>query len=284
MAHDTAHDKEYFCVRCGYATLHMTSMKRHLQRSTPCKATLCDLSPQEVHNGLFPKDEKKRGCVCDGCGKHFRTKYSLHYHVNAPRACRARDEVVVVPTASSSQAVSATTTNNNNNNNNNSITVNQNIYNHTQNNIVINAFGRESMDHLTRSFLDQCLRRRDKGIVELIERIHFDPMHQENCNVKATNAKLPLVKIHDGHTWKYARKDRILSDLVDKGHGIMQEHFDDHEDTIRDATSDTMFNLIKRWMDKMQEGDKKTWEGVLTDMYILILNATTNSEQDLGAR
>lgn len=269
---------EYFCARCGYTTAFMTSIKRHLQRAKPCEARLCDLSQAEVLDGVLAKDDgKPRMWTCELCKKTFRTKYNLQYHANAPRACKDRPcnrqgnntttevatPVQTVQTPLIAQ-ISKMTYNN--------IQVN-NTYNTTQN-IVINAFGNESLEHVTRSFLDQCVRRRNKGIVELIERIHFDPAHQENMNVKATNAKLPLVKVHNGTSWMFARKDRILNELVDKGHGIMQEHFDDNEDSIRDGNSETMFTLIKDWLDKMQDGDKKTYGDVLMDMYILILNAT----------
>jgi mannose/cellobiose epimerase-like protein (N-acyl-D-glucosamine 2-epimerase family) len=114
------------------------------------------------------------------------------------------------------------------------------------NNITINAFGKESLDHISAQFLDQRVRRTDKGLVELIEKIHFDPGHQQNCNLKITNMRLPIMQIHNGTTWKYDRKERILNELVDKGHGMMQEHFDDHEDSIKEQLSETMFDHIRK--------------------------------------
>jgi polyhydroxyalkanoate synthesis regulator phasin len=159
-----------------------------------------------------------------------------------------------------------------NNNHAQTITNNNNHISQTNTTIVINGFGKETMDHITAQFLDQCVRRRDKGLIELIEKIHFDPDHQENCNLRMTSMKAPLMQIHNGTNWRYERKDKVLNELVDKGHGMMQEHFDDHEERIREDLSESMFNHIRRWMEHMQDREKKTLEAVLTDMYILILN------------
>jgi hypothetical protein len=150
-----------------------------------------------------------------------------------------------------------------------------NTRNQTNNQTIvnINAFGHESLNHITPQFLDRCVLRRDKGLVELIGKIHFDPKHAENNNIKATNKRSNVVSVHNGTAWRYDRKDRVLDRLVDEGHGMMQEHFEDNEDRIREAHSETMFEVIRKWMDKMQERDKKTVDSVLTDIYILLLNA-----------
>ena len=273
-------DDDYMCVRCGYTTPHAVCMRRHFQRLKPCKVSMCDVSVAEAMEGMFGKcDDKDKDRVwkCDACGKAFRTKYTLQYHKTAPLACKgvcSRQTKIHRETETHSSA--AVHNNNNttvhNNNNTTYTTINGNVTNNQT--IVINAFGHENTQHITKTFLDQCVRRTNKGLVELIEKIHFDRDMEENCNIKATNIKLPLMRVHDGRSWAYGRKEKILDQLVDKGHGMMQEHFDDNEDTIRDSVSDSMFDHISRWMDRMQEKDKKTWEDVLIDMYILILNAT----------
>jgi cyclopropane fatty-acyl-phospholipid synthase-like methyltransferase len=74
----------------------------------------------------------------------------------------------------------------------------------------------------------------------------------------------------------------VLGDLVDRGHGIMQDHFDDHEGRFREDYA-AMFDHIREWMDKMQEKDRKTYGSVITDMYILVLNATTSNSSNVSA-
>lgn len=269
----------YECPRCQYKTRIAVDMKRHLTRKTPCPPIYSETEPAAVIDALFPSSvTKTKSFTCKHCSKCFSSSQSRSNHYRDVHG-QSRGSLNTGQIASAlvdlqkkvnelEKMQSNTTTNTIQNN-----TINSNNNVVTQN-IVINAFGHENTQHITKQFIDQCVRRTNKGIVELIEKIHFDPDMEENCNLSATNIKVPLIRVHDGSSWTYGRKDRVLGQLVDKGHGIMQEHFDDNEDTIRDSVSDSMFNHIRKWLDKMQEKDKKTWEDVLTDMYILIINAT----------
>ena len=282
------------CARCHYIGDTRQSIYRHLTRQHPCYPIY---SSRECHDLLADfeqkwkarraiagpkrsKDAKSASAspkVCCECGNTFAFASSLSRHKQT--ACKGRSTNQGVPTAVDARQPSTVScpqqahTINNNNSNNTIHTTNT-----INNNIIINALGNESLEHITPAFLDQCVRRTNKGIVELIERIHFDPDTPENCNIKATNVKLPLVKYNDGVRWKWGRKDHLLDQIVDRGHGLMQEHFDDNEVAMKDKMSDTMFDHIRKWMDRMQEKDKRTWESVITDIYILILNATVDHE------
>ena len=132
---------------------------------------------------------------------------------------------------------------------------------------LINAFGSESLDHVAPAFLDQCIRRTDKGIVELLEKIHFDSDEPGNCNIRATNAKLPFVKYHDGVRWKLERKAKLLDELVERARGMMQSYFDGHSSEYNEH--------VCVFLNKMQLKDKKTWRDVLSDVYVLMLNASS---------
>ena len=87
-----------------------------------------------------------------------------------------------------------------------------------------------------------------------------------------TNKKLPLIQVHNGDKWSFERKEKLLSEVFDKGHSIMQEHFDDNEDELKSNMSTTMFGYIKEWLENMSDHEKKTMETVLTDIYLLIVN------------
>ena len=276
---------EYACKRCGYASRFPQALKRHLQRKKACEPLLRDVSVEELLDAcmLSPSAGARRSITCCGCGKAFASVQSRWNHQKRTGCGRAdmveRDasagdegrkvrelETRIQELQEELKRVGKPEV--------------QNVYNNTQtitqnnnNTIVINGFGKESLEHISAQFLDQCVRRTDKGLVELIERIHFDPRHQENRNLRVTNMKMPIMQVHNGTAWRYDKKDRVLNELVDKGHGIMQDHFDDHEDRIKDEVSETMFDHIQMWMDKMHDRDKKTWESVLTDIYVLILNA-----------
>ena len=285
VTHDDSPGTEFKCRRCGYCTPRKALLIKHLQRVQECPPVYSDQSTEELLK-LIPRKQQVPYEVADdgglkcACGKVLRNLSGLRYHrasqcplsssASAPMStmqdeiASLREQVMLLK-----QQCNVTNHTNHHNINNIENNITQTVTNH----ITINAFGKECLDHISSQFLDQCVRRTDKGLVELIEKIHFDPDHQENCNLKITNLRLPIMQVHNGTSWKYDKKDKILSELVDKGHGLMQDHFDDHEDRIRDQVSQTMFDHIRKWMDKMADRDKKTLESVLTDMYVLILNA-----------
>lgn len=263
------------CPRCGYASAYASHMKTHLRRKKACRPVFCNISNEEIYAMYFASSASSGSHrrdptsgphhCCPHCNSTFNSRQAKWYHIRTEhRVCLDQEDPEERPTT----AVF-------NHNTNISITNTITATTTTNTQIVVNCFGEESLEYITPQFLDQCVRRTGKGLVELIGKIHFDPKHQENRNIKATNVKLPLMQVHDGIAWKYDRKDKVLNQLVDKGHGMMQEHFDDHEDRLRGSVSETMFNHIQEWMDKIQEQDKKTLESVLTDIYILILNAST---------
>ena len=280
---------EYVCPRCEYRTRDYYVMKRHLSRVNPCPPVHSDDEPQDILKQLQEAPRASKSMACPYCTGTFSCRQSKYAHIKrfhqeaskpvdvATETLQRMDAVeqsmrrlLELTTSSSSPAATSTVVN----------TVNTVVNVVNNNHIVVNAFGRESLEHVTPAFIDQCVRRTDKGIVELIEKIHFDPDVRENCNIKATNAKVPLVKYNDGARWKWGRKDKLLDEIVDRGHGLMQEHFDDHEDVMRNRLSISMFEHIRKWMDKMQDRDKKTWESVITDIYVLILNASAELEGD----
>jgi hypothetical protein len=291
------------CPRCGYATAIVTHMKRHLKRSTPCEPLCCDIDCQEAYENLFsaPTSKPTSNFQCKECSRAFASRQALYYH--RKKACKrtnnslenndelsnkidqlrsemicmiqsiseaaAKAPATTITNASTSVVTTTHTTNTTN-------TTTHNTHN-TTNNVVINAFGRERLDHITTGFMDQCVKRRDKGLVELIEKIHYDC--PENQNVRATNMEYPFIQCHNGQKWVYDKKERVLNHLVDKGHGMMQEHFDDHDHRIRKSMSQTMYDHIVEWLTKMHGRDKKTLESVLTDIYLLILNSSSSSEE-----
>ena len=67
------------------------------------------------------------------------------------------------------------------------------IDNRTNNNITINinTFGDENIDYIDDKAWLSYINRCYKSIPYLLERIHFDPKHPENHNIRTTNKKLP---------------------------------------------------------------------------------------------
>lgn len=268
----------FYCDRCHYYTPRLANIKRHLNRSSPCKA-IYSTTDRDVLIGQLQKKDGKYGC--SECDKTFSTHQArwVHKQQHCKGAQQAVEAVSIVDTLKSLQEkvkeleTQTHTISQNNTSNSNNIQTNIQIHQHNQ----INAFGHESQDHLTHAFLNTCVRRTNKGFIQLLEKLHFDKdMQGRNANVRCPNKKDQLLQFNDGTRWKYERRNTVLNDMIDKGQGILQEHFEDNQDEIKEDISETMWQYITKWMEKMEHRDKSTLESLLTDIYILILN---NSEE-----
>lgn len=182
---------------------------------------------------------------------------------------------------SSKPTVPISTTNNNTTNANHSYNTTTNSHNNTTINnthIHINAFGHEDVSHITAAFLDQVVRRRDKGLIELAQKIHFDK--PSNRNIRIRNRKNNMIEYHDGKRWIYEEKNRVLHDVMDKSQTMMQDHFDERKNIIKASIQRFWYDAICEWFIKTRDGNTKEAEDVLKRLYIMILNECNDKTRD----
>lgn len=153
----------------------------------------------------------------------------------------------------------------------NNIENQQNIETQNTVNIHINAFGNENMEHITEKVIIYCINHVYNSIPLLIERIHFDPDHPENHNIKITNKKLPHASIMtDKQTWKTVDRNRAIESMVDKGFNILDESYTDNRDKI----SANKQKHFEGFQSKYSEQDKELLRQLKTEMELLVLNGT----------
>ena len=145
-----------------------------------------------------------------------------------------------------------------------------NINQNNTNVVNINAFGREDTSGITQQVMDQCLRRTNIGLVDLVKRIHFDNV--ANHNVKASIEHPQIVEFHDGSEWKYDQQKRVLQQIVDSGHRMMSDHFDDHTDRLKTEMSNALFHYVCDWLRKMEKSNHAVYVDVMEKVFVLILN------------
>ena len=76
--------------------------------------------------------------------------------------------------------------------------------------ININAFGNENLEYIDDKAITECISRVYKSIPSLLEKIHFDPEHPENHNIKITNKKLPYASVMGNNKkWKTKKNNNI---------------------------------------------------------------------------
>ena len=113
---------------------------------------------------------------------------------------------------------------------NNNITTTYN----TQNNIVLNNYGKEDLEHITDSYKTKLLKTYDPAMIipKLIKDIHFNDSVPENKNVVYPNKKENKLKVFKEGKWFYENKTDAINDLIDGKYTIIDEHYDEHNSEL----------------------------------------------------
>jgi len=111
----------------------------------------------------------------------------------------------------------------NNNQSHNTITDNK-IQQNINNNIVINNFGEEKTEHITAAFLDSLICAPFSSIPKLTNKIHFDPLHLDNRNIKITNKKDRFAKVFKNNEWVIVDRKDTIDDMIDTSYNILDVH------------------------------------------------------------
>lgn len=143
----------------------------------------------------------------------------------------------------------------------------------TQNNIHIhiNAFGKENMDYITNEFMGECVKKIYNSVPSLLQKIHFDPEHPENHNIKITNKKLPHASVmSEDQQWKLVNKQDAIEDMIDKGYNMIDEKFREDPSIY---TEEKRKNY-RKYQDNYDNEDKDTLKRLKNDVEYVILNGT----------
>ena len=143
---------------------------------------------------------------------------------------------------------------------------NQNIENMTIN---INAFGNENLDYLTDQIIVKCVGRIYNSIPVLIEKIHFDPEHPENHNIKITNRKLPYASVMTkSKKWKTVDKHDAIETMMDKSFNMLEMSYEGNKDEM----SEHKQRRFEEFQKKFANQDKETVKNTKKKVEISILN------------
>ena len=294
----------YNCVRCGYETNHKGHFLNHLNRKKICKSILEDISIEDIkkHYELeftpnntqttpkrhlndtqttpkqHPNDtlliSKLCTRVCKYCNKIFTRKSGLKKHLNIC-IVKKESETLIIKQEEEIQQMkleieelktkSASTSNITN-----TINTNNNINN--SKNIIINNYGDENIKHLHSKDFRDILCSMYNSVPKLIEKIHFDPNHPENQNIKYTNKKLPYLKVMKDNKWQLVNKKNELFDLIDTKCYLLKEKY--YKILEKNEYNITCFqkNKIEEFIDKYNEDDKRVMLELIERTELMLLN------------
>ena len=152
----------------------------------------------------------------------------------------------------------------NNNNTTNNINNSKNIY--------INNYGNENLKHLRSKDFANLLNGIYGAVPKLIEKIHFDPKHPENQNIKFTNKKLPYLKIMKDDKWQLVHKKYELLDLIDAKCFMLKEKYYDILEKKKYNITEVQRDIIEKFIKKYNEEDKKIILDLIERTELMLLN------------
>ena len=158
----------------------------------------------------------------------------------------------------------AGTTTNNNKNSHNVETNNNNITN-----ININAFGNENTDYIDEKVILSCIDRVYKSIPSLLEKIHFDPKHPENHNIKITNKKLPYASVMGNNKkWKTVDRKDAIETMVQNGFNMLDDTYVDNKEKFTPSKQKN----FEGFLSKFESEDKDVIKQIKTDVDMMVIN------------
>jgi len=149
---------------------------------------------------------------------------------------------------------------------NNSGNIVNNTYNQN-NQIIINSYGCENLKYI-KGYLNELVKIPFTSVPKLVEKIHCNPQHPENQNVKLTNKKLPYIQVYKDNQWSIYDKKEIISNIVDKSYNLLEEHFYENSDELNSQQLGR-FNGFK---DKMSYEDDNLNKKIAKDVELCLIN------------
>ena len=249
--------------------------------SPPQKSSL---SPQK--SSLFPQksslfEEKMSGdLICKFCTKNCSRSDNLKRHLKTCKKKKIHDlalleeknkEIELLKSQLIETNKTSLTTNNNTNNNTNNH-INNNSHNTTNNTIIINNYGEENIEHLGKKYLLNLFGRTHRAIPLLVEKIHFDPEHPENQNIKLPNKKLPYIKIRKNDKWQFVDRKSEIINLIDAMCFILSENYQNMELKGKNNLNQNQINVIEKYLDKYRNDDKELMKELETIVDLTLIN------------
>lgn len=146
----------------------------------------------------------------------------------------------------------------------------------TQNNTIninINAFGEENLQYLDNKMILNCINAVYKSIPEIVEKIHFNPCHPENHNIKITNKKLPYASVMGANNkWQLVDRNDAINKMISHGYDILDDSYRDNREKIPARKRER----FEDFQDKYISEDKSTMKNVKSDVELLVLNGNHN--------
>jgi hypothetical protein len=141
----------------------------------------------------------------------------------------------------------------------------------TQQNITINinSFGKENTDYIDDKAILSCISKVYKSIPSLLEKIHFDPNHPENHNIKITNKKQPYASVMgNNQKWKTVDRKDAIEKMVINGYNMLDEKYAENKEKLPSSKQQN----FEGFQSKFESEDKEMMKMIKTEVDMMVLN------------
>jgi uncharacterized C2H2 Zn-finger protein len=241
---------------------------------------------------IKPSNEaSKNNLNCAYCNKDFSHPNNLHRHIKT--YCKIKKEednekednnkkqqflsILIkqvdelkekITTLEKNGTTNIATNSNNNKTNNKTINNINNINNGSinNNNFQLVAFGKETLDKITKQDLTSALKKGFMSVVELAKKIHFNPNIPENQNIYIPSIKDTNAMVYNGKKWNAYPAESVIDDLYDNKKAILIGCMEELGLNLNDNEQ----RCAERWKDTPD--DHKRIKNVKKETRLLLFN------------
>ena len=109
------------------------------------------------------------------------------------------------------------------------------------------------LSYLTKEEMTNYVKNLPPGVIKFIEKVHFNPQHPENSNLRITNKKDSLIQVRKKNKWIFEDKIDVITNLLSQKYQILEEHLSiltDNDLTLKDK------RVIDRFRNNYEENVK----------------------------
>ena len=113
--------------------------------------------------------------------------------------------------------------------------------------IIVNNFGKESLDHINKEFILNLFNKPDKSVPKLIDAIHFNNEYNKNLYLSNKNDK---IFIFNNGKWNIENKDKTVTKLVGTNFDRIDDFFEDYKNNLNKKN----VNMYNKYADNFDQG------------------------------
>ncbi len=282
---------EFECNRCHRSFNRKYNLERHENKKKKCKKNEQIIpqknAPERKITHLDCKKTQNNAFECNHCNRNFKRNWDLNRHLKTCNEKKEKEKEenrkleilnakikLLELEKEKALNISNITNNDNSTNTNSNNTININ------NNIILNDYGKESIDFLKsekyKSIMRGVLQQGIKGIQNYISYKYCNPDKPENMTIKYTNNRSNKLKIRKDNKWKTRNKKDVLDELYDRDKNVEEvlnvyEHINELDEAEQmDKIQVSFLNMVENVFDD-DEGQidvlSKAKSATLDDLY-----------------